>query len=186
MALQAILPATIQTLVGLFRCKSIAHAFQERSPARYLKKYKSMDGKSFHVVSYPINNKSDLNVVIVKKQGPLGDEKKIRKRVIYPRTSVQNQNLTHLLKDITSWSVWPLYRTRLLQEPKIYSRNSLYWRCWPPFVPHLAQGQHLLLRIATLFINCYKVEATNFIFQKYFKFCRVAIRRYQRMQVESF
>ena len=39
-------------------------------------------GKSFHVVSYPINNKADLNVVIVKKhRASLGDE---TKRTDYP------------------------------------------------------------------------------------------------------
>ena len=40
-------------------------------PQDILKNINLWMGKSFHVVSYPINNKSDLNVVIVKKTGDL-------------------------------------------------------------------------------------------------------------------
>ena len=45
-------------------------------PQDILKNINLWMGKSFHVVSYPINNKSDLNVVVVKKNSrPLGDKK---------------------------------------------------------------------------------------------------------------
>ena len=78
MVLQVILPATIQTLSLSFSDAKVLRTCLSGKdlPQDILKNINLWMGKSFHVVSYPINNKSDLNVVIVKKNsGPLGYEK---------------------------------------------------------------------------------------------------------------
>ena len=160
-------------------------------PKSILKNINLWMGKSFHVVSYPINNKSDLNVVIVKKnRGPLGDEKILENEFFNPRLlSVQNQNLTYLLKDITSWSVWPLYRTGIITRAKnIYSHNSLYiGDAGHPLYPHLAQGAALALEDSyTLYKLLQKYRSDKLHISKVFQnFAELRIRRYQRMQVES-
>ena len=148
-------------------------------------------GKDFHVVSYPINNKSDLNVVLVKKsKGPLGNKKKLENEFFNPDSlSVRNKNLTHLLKNITSWSVWPLYRTGIIaRAKKIYSHNSLYiGDAGHPLYPHLAQGAALALEDSyTLYKILCKYRGDELHISRVFqKFAEVRIRRYQRMQVES-
>ena len=134
---------------------------------------------------------SDLNVVIVKKNsGPLEYEKKLENEVRNPRLlSVRNQNLTHLLKDITSWSAWPLYRTRIItRAKKIYSRNSLYiGDAGHPLYPHLAQGAALALEDNyILYKLLQRCGSEKFHISKAFEnFAELRIRRYQRMQVES-
>ena len=148
-------------------------------------------GKSFHVVSYPINKKSDLNVVIVKKNtGPLGDETKFKNELFNPTVlSIQNQNLTHLLKDIISWSVWPLYRTGIItRAKKIYSCNSLrIGDAGHPLYPHLAQGAALALEDShTLYKLLHRYRSEKLHISKVFQsFAELRIRRYQRMQFES-
>jgi salicylate hydroxylase len=148
-------------------------------------------GKSFHVVSYPVNNESDLNVVIVKKnRGPLGDKKKLENELLNPRLlSVRNQNLTYLLKGVTSWSVWPLYRTGIItRATQIYSRNSLYiGDAGHPLYPHLAQGAALALEDShTLYKLLHRCRSDKLNISKVFQnFAELRIRRYQRMQVES-
>ena len=160
-------------------------------PQDILKNINLWMGKSFHVVSYPINNKSDLNVVIVKKnRGFLGDEKKLENELFNPSVlSVQNQNLTHLLKDITSWSVWPLYRTEIItRAKKIYSRNSLcIGDAGHPLYPHLAQGAALALEDSyTLYKLLRRYAGDKLHISKVFQnFAELRIRRYQRMQFES-
>ena len=116
--------------------------FRERPSASILKYIYLWMGRFFHFVSYPINNKSYINVVIVKKNSRhLGNEKKLENEVLNPRLlSVRNQKLTHLLKAVTTWSVWPLYRTRIITRAKNLFANSLYWRCWPPIVPSFSSG----------------------------------------------
>ena len=159
-------------------------------PQDILKNINLWMGKGFHVVSYPINNKSDLNVVIVKKQRPLGYEKNLENELFNPHLlSVQNQNLTHLLKDVTSWSAWPLYRTRIITRAKeIYSRNSLYiGDAGHPLYPHLAQGAALALEDSyTLYKLLQRYGSDKLHISKAFKnFAELRIRRYQRMQLES-
>ena len=160
-------------------------------PQDILKNINLWMGKGFHVVSYPINNKSDLNVVIVKKNSrTLGYEKKLENEVLNPRLlSVRNQNLTHLLKDVTSWSAWPLYRTRIItRAKKIYSHNSLYiGDAGHPLYPHLAQGAALALEDSyTLYKLLQRCGSDKLHISKAFKnFAELRIRRYQRMQVES-
>ena len=160
-------------------------------PQDILKNINLWMGKGFHVVSYPINNKSHLNVVIVKKNSkPLGYEKKLENEGLDPRSlSVRNQNLTHLLKDITSWSAWPLYRTRIItRAKKIYSRNSLYiGDAGHPLYPHLAQGAALALEDSyTLYKLLQRCGSEKLHISKAFEnFAELRIRRYQRMQVES-
>ena len=111
-------------------------------------------------------------------------KKKLENEVLNPRLlSVRNQNLTHLLKDVTSWSAWPLYRTRIITRAKRFIRvilcisemlATLYTLIWH-------KGQRLLLRIATLFINCYKRYGSDKLhISKAFKnFAELRIRRYQ-------
>ena len=148
-------------------------------------------GKSFHVVSYPINNKLDLNVVMVKKSRKhLGDKKNFENEFLNPCSlSVENKNLNHLLKDIKSWSVWPLYRTGIItRAKKIYSHNSLYiGDSAHPLYPHLAQGAALALEDSyTLYKLLHKYRSDNRHISKVFqKFAELRIRRYQRMQIES-
>ena len=160
-------------------------------PQDILKNINLWMGKSFHVVSYPINNKSDLNVVLVKKnRRPLGGKKNLENELFNPRLlSVQNKNLAHLLKDITSWSVWPLHRTGIItRTKKIYSQNSLYiGDAAHPLYPHLAQGAALALEDSyTLYKLLHKHRRDNVHISKVFqKFAELRIRRYQRMQIES-
>ncbi|MDA9690225.1 hypothetical protein N9V13_07450, partial [Betaproteobacteria bacterium] len=160
-------------------------------PQTILKNINLWMGKGFHVVSYPINKESDLNVVIVKKnRGSLGDKKKIENELFNQRSlSLQNQNLAHLLKDITSWSVWPLYRTGIVtRAKKIYSHNSLYiGDAGHPLYPHLAQGAALALEDSlVLYKLLHKYKADQLTISKIFqKFAQLRIRRYQRMQIES-
>ena len=160
-------------------------------PRDILKNINLWMGKSFHVVSYPINNKSDLNVVIVKKnRRPLGDEQKIENELFNPRSlSIQNQNLAYLLKNITSWSAWPLYRTGVvIRTKKIYTHNSLQiGDAGHPLYPHLAQGAALALEDSyTLYKLLHKYRSDKVYISKVFqKFAELRIRRYQRMQIES-
>ena len=160
-------------------------------PQDILKNINLWMGKNFHVVSYPINNKSDLNVVIVKKNSRLlGDDKKLEHGLFNPRLlSVRNKNLTHLLKDITSWSVWPLYRTEIItRAKKIYSRNSLcIGDAGHPLYPHLAQGAALALEDSyTLYKLLHRCRTNKLHISKLFQdFVKLRIRRYQRMQLES-
>ena len=160
-------------------------------PQGILKNINLWMGKSFHVVSYPVNNESDLNVVIVKKnRGPLGDKKKLENELLNPRLlSVRNQNLTYLLKGVTSWSVWPLYRTGIItRATQIYSRNSLYiGDAGHPLYPHLAQGAALALEDShTLYKLLHRCRSDKLNISKVFQnFAELRIRRYQRMQVES-
>ena len=134
-------------------------------PRDILKSINLWMGKSFHVVSYPMNNRSDLNVVIVKKDRRASrDRKKTESELFHPCSlPVRNQNLAHLLKGITSWSEWPLYRTGIVtRTSKIYSRNSLYiGDAGHPLYPHLAQGAALALEDSYT-----STEATTLIFQK--------------------
>ena len=160
-------------------------------PRDILKNINLWMGKSFHVVSYPMNNESDLNVVIVKKNsGSFGNEKHFENELFDPRLlSVKNQNLTHLLKNITSWSAWPLYRTGIITgAKKIYSRNSLHiGDAGHPLYPHLAQGAALALEDSyTLYrlLHKYRSDKLN-ISEVFKKFAELRIRRYQRMQIES-
>ena len=160
-------------------------------PQDILKNINLWMGKSFHVVSYPINNKSDLNVVIVKKNRRfLGGNRNLENELFNPRSlSVQNKNLAHLLKDITSWSVWPLYRTGIItRAKKIYSHNSLYiGDAAHPLYPHLAQGAALALEDSyTLYKLLHNHRRDNLNISNIFqKFAELRIRRYQRMQIES-
>ena len=160
-------------------------------PQDVLKNINLWMGKSFHVVSYPINNKSDLNVVMVKKtRRPLRGKKNLENELFNLRSlSVQNKNLAHLLKDTTSWSVWPLYRTRIItQAKKIYSHNSLHiGDAAHPLYPHLAQGAALALEDSyTLYKLLHKHKRDNLNISNVFqKFVESRIRRYQRMQIES-
>jgi len=148
-------------------------------------------GKGFHVVSYPINNKSEINVVVVNKnKGHLGDKKQFESELfnLCP-LSVQNHNLAYLLKGITSWSVWPLYRTGIITRTrKIYSLNSLYiGDAGHPLYPHLAQGAALALEDSyTLYKLLHKYRVDKLQISKVFqKFAELRFRRYQRMQFES-
>ena len=160
-------------------------------PRDILKNINLWMGKSFHVVSYPINNKSDINVVIVKNnRRPSGDEQKIENESFNPSSlSIQNQNLAHLLKDITSWSVWPLYRTGIVvRTKKFYSHNSLHiGDAGHPLYPHLAQGAALAIEDSyTLYKLLHKYRSDKLNISKVFQnFAKLRIRRYQRMQIES-
>ena len=160
-------------------------------PQDILKNINLWMGKSFHVVSYPINNKSDLNVVLIKKnRESLRDETKLENELFNPSVlSVQNQNLAHLLKHITSWSLWPLYRTEIITRTKnIYSRNSLcIGDAGHPLYPHLAQGAALALEDSyTLYKLLRRYAGDKLHISKVFQnFAELRIRRYQRMQLES-
>ena len=117
-------------------------------------------------------------------------EKKLENEGLDPRLlSVRNRNLTHLLKDVTSWSAWPLYRTRIItRAKKIYSRNSLYiGDAGHPLHPHLAQGAALALEDSyTLYKLLHKHRNKNIHISNVFqKLAELRIRRYQRMQIES-
>ena len=94
-----------------------------------------------------------------------------------------------MLKDVTSWSVWPLYRTGIItRAKKIYSRNSLYiGDAGHPLYPHLAQGAALALEDSyTLYKLLHRCGNDKLHISKAFKnFAELRIRRYQRMQVES-
>ena len=160
-------------------------------PQDILKNINLWMGKSFHVVSYPTNKKLDLNVVIVKKhRGPLGNKKNLENELFNPHLLyVRNKNLAHLLKDLTSWSVWPLHRTGIIKRAKkIYSHNSLcIGDAAHPLYPHLAQGAALALEDSyTLYKLLQKHRNENIHISNVFqKFAELRIRRYQRMQIES-
>ena len=72
-------------------------------------------GKKFHVVSYPINNRLDINIVLVKKNmNSYMGMKEFNNDLPPLRTlNIKNQNLSYLLNNVETWSAWPLYQTRI-------------------------------------------------------------------------
>ena len=106
-------------------------------------------GKRFHVVSYPINNNLDLNVVMVKKSHfQLKKSGNILRHVFEPNSlSVKNQGLSILLQNIDTWSIWPLYPSGIIKGiQELYTNSSLrLGDAGHPLYPHLAQGAALAL-----------------------------------------
>ncbi len=160
-------------------------------PNNVLKNINLWMGKRFHVVSYPINKKLDINVVLVKRSSiPHMVMKEPNNDLSHLRSlNIENKNLIYLLSNVRTWSVWPLYQTKIIKRAKtIYSQNTLcLGDAGHPLYPHLAQGAALALEDSyTLYKLLYKYSDDNFNISEVFeKFAKFRIHRYQRMQIES-
>jgi len=120
--------------------------------------------KNAHIVIYPINKKSELNLVcIVRQKYPLGfDIKSLIKKEIF----TQNKNLENLfLNDLESW---PIYVTNKPSK-SIYKNLFYLGDAFYTFPPTMAQGASQSIESAHELFNLLsqdKKEVQNLYFNK--------------------